>query len=135
MAQVGFNAARKRYHRLFWPAMAVYVAIVIGGAAFVEEGVTPVWITAMVAVATAAPVAVCLWAMVRWMEETDEYNRIKHLRAFARGSALVAAGVFVIGFLQLFEVIDTFEVFWIGPAFFIAYGLFTCIPQLFGKTV
>ena len=35
--------------------------------------------------------------------------------------------VFVIGFLQLFHVIDTFEIFWFGPFFFIAYGISTFI--------
>lgn len=135
MAQLGFNAARKRYHRIFWPAMIAYVAIVLGGSWLVDEQETPQWIAAAAAVLTALPVCIALWAIVRWMSETDEYTRIKHLKGFARGAALTISGVFVIGFLQLFEVIGHFEVFWIGPAFFIAYGLATCAPDLFGKTV
>jgi hydrogenase/urease accessory protein HupE len=133
--QIGFNAARKRYHRIFWPAMIAYVAIVLGGAWLVNKDETPQWIAGIVAVATALPVCVALWAIVRWMSETDEYTRLKHLKGFARGAAITISGVFVIGFLQLFEVIDNFEVFWVGPAFFLAYGLSTCLPDLFGKTV
>lgn len=135
MAQLGFNAARKRYHRIFWPAMAVYVVIVLAGAWYVEEGVTPQWITALVAIATAAPVCIAIWAIVRWMSETDEYTRLRHLKGFARGAALTICAIFVVGFLQLFEVIGNFEVFWFGPAFFLAYGLSTCWSTFFGKTV
>lgn len=133
--QIGFNAAQKRYRRVFWPAMIAYAAIVLGGAWFVDEGTTPQWIAALVAIATALPVCLALWAMVRWMSETDEYTRIKHLKGFARGAALTVSGVFIVGFLQLFEVIGPVEVFWFGPAFFLAYGLSTCLPMMFGKTV
>ena len=88
MAQVGFNAAKKRYHRIFWPAMAAYVAIVLTGAWIVDKETTPKWIAGSIAVATAIPVCIALWAIVRWMSETDEYTRIKHLKGFARGAAL-----------------------------------------------
>ncbi|WP_084397900.1 hypothetical protein [Henriciella aquimarina] len=133
--QLGFNAARKRYRRVFWPAMIAYVAIVFGGAWFIEDGVTPQWIAASVAVATALPVCLAIWAVVRWMSETDEYTRLRHLKAFAQGAALTLCAIFVIGFLQLFEVIGQFDVFWFGPAFFLAYGLCSCAPNWFGKTV
>lgn len=135
MAQQGFNAARKRYHRVFWPAMALYVAIVLFGSWYVQEGETPKWIAAAFAIATALPVCFTLWAMVRWMSETDEYTRLRHLKAFAQGATITISGVFVVGFLQFFEVIDSFDVFWFGPAFFLAYGLQTCASTLFGKTV
>lgn len=133
--QLGFNAARKRYHRVFWPAMIAYVVIVFAGAWLIDKNESPTWLAATMAVLTALPVCLALWAMVRWMSETDEYTRIKHLKGFARGAAITASGVFILGFLQLFEVIETFSVFWVGPAFFLAYGLATCLPNLFGKTV
>ena len=41
-----------------------------------------------------------------------------------RTTALWGA-IFLIGFLQMFHVIDRVEVFWFGPAFFIAYGIST----------
>ena len=136
MAQsTGFNAARKRYHRVFWPAMLAYVVIVLGGAWLIDEGTTPQWLAGLVAIATALPVCLALWAIVRWMSETDEYTRIKHLKAFARAAAITVSGIFIVGFLQLFEVIGNFKVFWFGSAFFLAYGLSTCVPVLFGKTV
>ena len=132
---IGFNAARKRYHRVFWPTMIAYVVIVLGGAWLIDEGESPQWLVGLVAVVTALPVCLALWAIVRWMSETDEYTRLRHLKGFARGAAITISGVFIIGFLQLFEVIGNFEVFWIGPAFFLAYGLSTCVPMIFSKTV
>ena len=133
--QLGFNAAQKRYHRVFWPTMIVYVMIVLGGAWLVDKETSPTWLAATVAIACALPVCLALWAIVRWMSETDEYTRMKHLKGFARGAAITISGVFVVGFLQLWEVIEDFDVFWIGPAFFLSYGLATCAPMLFGKTV
>ena len=135
MTQLGFNAARKRYHRIFWPAMITYVVIVLAGSFYVDEDKTPTWIAGLVAIATALPVCLAIWAIVRWMSETDEYTRLHHLKAFAWGSAITMCGVFVIGFLQLFEVIEQFDVFWIGPAFFLAYGLASCARTFSGKTV
>ncbi len=135
MTQLGFNAAKKRYNRLLWPAMAIYVAIILGGSWYVDEGTTPQWIAALIAIASALPVAATIWGIVRWMEETDEYTRMRHMKAFVRGSAVVMSAVFIVGFLQLFEVVENFEIFWFGPAFFLAYGLFACVPMMFGKTV
>ncbi len=135
MAQLGFNAARKRYRRIFWPAMAAYVVIVVGGALLIDEKTTPKWVSAAAAIATALPVCLAIWAVVRWISETDEYTRLRHLKAFAQGAALTLCAIFVIGFLQLFEVIGQFDVFWFGPGFFLAYGLMSCAPNWFGKTI
>ena len=136
MAQsIGFNKARKRYHRVFWPTMIAYTLIVLAGAFLVDKAESPIWLKGSVAVACALPVCLALWAIVRWMSETDEYTRIKHLKGFARAAAITISAVFVIGFLQLWNVIESFDVFWFGPGFFLAYGLATCLPGLFGKTV
>lgn len=135
MAQLGFNAAQKRYRRVFWPAMATYSIIVFAAAFFVDKEESPTWLTSLAAVACALPVCLALWAIVRWMSETDEYTRIKHLKGFARGAAITVSAIFVVGFLQLWGVIENFEIFWFGPAFFISYGLATCAPMMFGKTV
>ena len=133
--QFGFNAARKRYHRLFWPAMIAYVTIVIGGAWLVDDQESPKWIAALAAILTTIPIVIALFAIVRWMSETDEYTRLRHLKAFAVAGALTASVVFLVGFLQIFDVVGFVEVFWFGPLFLGAYGLADCLPRLFGKTV
>lgn len=130
MAQQGFKAASRRYHRLYWPLMAIYVAACFAGAAYVDEGTTPVWIAASVAIATAAPLLLVLWLMLRYFDETDEYTRLRQLKAFAEGAAITIGAVLVIGFLQMFEVVQDVAVFWFGPMFFVAYGLAFCLRSL-----
>lgn len=130
MAQQGFKAANRRYHRLYWPLMAIYVAACFAGAAYVDEGTTPVWIATSVATATAAPLLVVLWLMLRYFDETDEYTQLRQLKAFAEGAAITIGGVFVVGFLQLFEVLQDVTVFWFGPMFFVAYGVAFCLRSL-----
>ena len=121
MATLGFRTANKRYKRLFWPMMGVYVAIILAAKWLVDEDTTPLWVRAGCAVATTAPLVASIWAILRQAKETDEYTRARQMRALAEAGAIVACGAFLVGFLQIFAVIGTVEVFWFGPAYFIAY--------------
>tara|TARA_R110001606_G_scaffold93501_3_gene207651 strand:+ start:1271 stop:1675 length:405 start_codon:yes stop_codon:yes gene_type:complete len=123
MATLGFRTANKRYKRLFWPMMALYVAIIFAAKWLVDEDTTPLWIRAGCAIATTAPLAAAIWAILRRARETDEYTRARQMRALAEGGAIVACGTFLVGFLQIFAVIGAVEVFWFGPAYLIAFGL------------
>lgn len=123
MATLGFRTANKRYKRLFWPMMALYVALILTAKWLVDEDTTPLWIRAGFAVATTGPLVAAIWAILRQARETDEYTRARQMRALAEAGAIVACGAFLVGFLQIFAVIGTIEVFWFGPAYFIAFGL------------
>ena len=126
MTQQTFKSAKRRYQRVFWPLMIVYTLIVIGGSiglALLET--EPVWLQATLAIACAAPVIATLLVMMRYTEETDEYRRLVQLKAFAWGGIVTTSLIFIVGFLQLFDVVGHFEVFWFGPLFFLAYGIST----------
>ena len=126
MTQQTFKSAKRRYHRVFWPLMIVYTLIVVGGSVGLNLLETePVWLQATLAVACAIPVVATLLVMMRYAEETDEYTRLVQLKAFAWGGIVTISLIFLVGFLQLFEVVERFEVFWFGPLFFIAYGIST----------
>ena len=77
MATLGFRTANKRYKRLFWPMMALYVAIIFAAKWLVDEDTTPLWIRAGCAIATTAPLAAAIWAILRRARETDEYTRAR----------------------------------------------------------
>ncbi len=130
MAQQGFKAASRRYHRLYWPIMVIYVAACFAGAAYVDEGTTPVWIAASIAVATAAPLLFVLWLTLRYFNETDEYTRLRQLKAFSEGAAITVGAILVVGFLQIFDVLPALNVFWFGPMFFAAYAAAFCLRSL-----
>ena len=124
MSQQTFKSAKRRYHRVFWPLMAIYVVTILGGSFMLSQmDPEPKWLQATMAVASALPVIATMLVMLRYTNETDEYTRQVHLKAFAWGGVITASAIFLIGFLQLFHVIEHVEVFWFGPLFFIAYGL------------
>lgn len=126
MPQHTFKSAKRRYHRVFWPLMAIYTVIIIAGSFGINQlDPEPRWLQVVLALASAAPVIATLYAMLRYAAETDEYTRLIQLKAFAWGGVITISGVFLVGFLQLFHAIGYVEVFWFGPAFFIAYGLST----------
>lgn len=126
MTQQTFKSAKRRYFRAFWPLMAIYTVIVIAGSFGLKRfDPEPLWLQATLAVACAAPVIATLFVMLRYVSETDEYNRLVQLKGFAWGGVITASALFLIGFLQLFHVIENIEVFWFGPFFFIAYGVST----------
>ena len=128
MAQQTFKSAKRRYHSVFWPLMAIYCIIVVGGSFLLSKlDPEPIWLQASLAIACALPVIATLLVMMRYALETDEYTRLIQLKGFAWGGVITVSVVFLIGFLQLFHVIETFEIFWFGPFFFIAYGISTFI--------
>nr|WP_070960653.1 hypothetical protein [Hyphomonas sp. Mor2] len=126
MTQQTFKSAYKRYWRAFVPIMAVYLIAILAGSFYLKTfEVEPVWLQATVAVASTLPMLLFLFIQIRYFLETDEYNRLVQLKGFAIGSAITVGAIFLFGFLQMFHVIDRVEVFWFGPAFFVAYGLST----------
>ncbi|MEL6858192.1 MAG: hypothetical protein AAFO74_07385 [Pseudomonadota bacterium] len=128
MSQQTFKSAKRRYHRVFWPLMAAYTVIVIGGSFGLRQlDPEPQWLQASLAIACAIPVIATLFVMLRYAEETDEYSRLIQLKGFAWGGVTTASAIFLVGFLQLFHVVERVEVFWFGPLFFVAYGLSTAL--------
>ena len=128
MTQQTFKSAKRRYHRVFWPLMAIYTVIVIAGSFGLNQlDPEPKWLQTTLAVACALPVIATLLIMMRYAHETDEYTRMIQLRGLAWGGIITTSVIFLLGFLQLFHVVDRFEVFWFGPFFFIAYGISTLI--------
>ena len=134
MASHGFRTASKRYRRLFWPMMAIYVALIFVTEWFVDADSSPLWLRAACALATTAPIILAIWAIFRQARETDEYTRARQIQALAEGGAIVASAAFLIGFLQIFGVVGAVDVFWFGPAYFLAFGLAYC-RQRVGGTV
>lgn len=124
MQKVTHKQARSRYRRLFWPMMALYVVVVIGGTLLrTNFDAPPLWLDVALALGSALPVSAVLFLMVRYFLEADEFVRLQQLTAFAYGACLTVSSIFVAGFLQMFDVIRGIEVFWFGPAFFFAYGI------------
>lgn len=131
MTEHTYKSAGRRYRRGFFVAITAYIvlcfavplALKVSG--FEETG----WVTAL-AILNAAPIALILWLMLRLNRETDEYTRLKQLEAIAEGAAIMVAICTAVGFLELYNVIPNQWTFWVGPLFFISYGIAAVRRQL-----
>ena len=124
MSDYTFKQAKRRYHLVYWPTIAVYCAACIGGALLLKAMDTPPeWMAPAIAVFTIAPMFVVLWLIWRYVRETDEYTRMQQLQALAIGGLVCAGATGLIGILQIFEVIGDFPIFLFLPLFFLSYGL------------
>ena len=124
MTQQTYKTARRRFKRTNMILMAAYVVAILGGSYYLKTlEVEPRWLQITIAFATAAPLVLYLISMLRYFSETDEYTRAIHLKAFAYGAVFTVSMVFIIGALQMFDVIESFEIFWLGVLFFFAYGI------------
>lgn len=130
----GFRTASRRYQLVFWPLMSLYVITLFAGAFFIDEDTSPLYQRAAIAIGIALPLFGILWAMLRQVKETDEYTRMRQLQALAEGGAITAGAIFLVGFLELFNVIGDVPLFLFGPFFFFAFGLAFCRTRI-GKTV
>ncbi len=135
MAQTrGFRTASRRYKILFWPMMAAYVTIILGAKFLIDEDTAPVWLNAACAIAATLPLGIVLYAIRRQTDETDEYTRLRYLKALRDAGLITAAITFLVGFLQIFDVLGSVDVFWFGPLFFFAFGI-SRLTNCFGTTV
>jgi len=130
----GFRIATKRYRRLFWPMMVIYVLTIMACSGLLQEDASPLWLRVTCAIATTLPVVIGIWAVLRMAHEADEYTRARQIRALAESGAMLASGLFLTGFLQMYDVIGRVEVFWFGPAYFFCFGIAYCLRSV-GKTV
>lgn len=136
MAGVGFREATRRYHRVFWPIMGLYLLCLFGGEILLEyNDPAPLWMKVAVSLAAALPMSALLFVILRYFEETDEYTAKRQYKAFAQAAAVTMTAIFIVGFLQLFDAMASFDVFWFGPAFLMLWGLAYCRQCLAGKTV
>jgi hypothetical protein len=130
----GFRTASRRYLMVFWPLMTLYVVILFAGVFLIDEDTSPLYQRAGLAIGVALPLFGILWAMLRQVKETDEYTRLRQLQALAEGGAITTGAIFLIGFLELFNVISDVPLFLFGPFFFFAFGLAHCRTRI-GRTV
>lgn len=136
MTKQGFATAKRRYNRVFWPLMGAYLIVVLGGSLLiVQYDDAPGWLPVMVAVLAALTLFGVLVAALRYFEETDEYTRLRQLTAFARGAVITVSAIFLVGFLQMFDVVGAVDVFWFGPLFLFSWGLAYCGARFIGGTV
>lgn len=135
MAELGFREAARRYRRLFWPMMVLYVVLCIGGALIHKSMDQPApWLSAILALLGAAPVVAVFWLLARFIRETDEYTRMIQTSAMLSGGFIVFSVSIVWGFLELYDAISPMTGFpailLAAPGFLFAYGISFLVQSL-----
>ena len=119
--------ARKRYQRTMLAAGALYVLGVFGGAMLIDktDALTP--FTLAVAFAPGIAIAVMLWAIWRFLQQTDEAARhfLTQSLIMAAFAALGVSGVWGLAELFLHEL-PRLPVFYIFPLTMGLFGLLSC---------
>jgi hypothetical protein len=121
--QQSFKQANKRYRWLFVPAMLIYGVGLIAGSYWVDaSGQDSSGIRIIAGLMAGVPITIAIWALFRFVRETDEFNRQMNLRALAFAGGLTASIAAIIGFLQIYEVVPLFPAFWFIVIYFPAMG-------------
>jgi hypothetical protein len=135
MADVTFREANRRYLRVFVPTMVFYsVACFVGPALLRSLDDPPKSASALVAVGTAAPMALVFWLIARLLRETDEYTRKMQSDEMLIGGAITLSAAMLWGFLELYGVMPQAPrlpaTMMVAPAFFASFGLVHAVRAL-----
>ena len=129
MSPFTFKQANRRYLQLFVPVMIFYSAACFAGPAMIAafHFKPPVWVVALVAILSGAPIACVFWLLGRFVKETDEYTRAIQTEALLTGGGITLSLAVIWSFLELYQVVPRLPFFpsmmMVGPAFFFFYGL------------
>jgi hypothetical protein len=130
----GFRTANKRYLMIFIPMMTIYCVSIAAALTFIDFNTSPTGLRIAASLGVSLPLVAILWSILRLVRETDEYTRLRQLQALSEAGCLLTGTIFIIGFLERFNVIPDTPLFLFGPAFFFFYGLAHARQRL-GKTV
>jgi hypothetical protein len=130
----GFRTAHKRYIMVFVPMMTIYCVAIAAALTFIDFETSPSVLRIAAALGVSLPLVAILWSILRLVRETDEYTRMRQLQALAEAGCFLTGTIFILDFLERFNVIGDIPLFLFGPAFFFFYGL-THVRQRLGKTV
>ena len=123
-----FREARRRYQRLYWPAIIIYSVLCFAGPMLMKSIDHPAkWMLAALAVANTIPIAAIFWVLGRWLRETDEYTRKRQVEAMLAGAAVTFTFAGLWGFLELYDVVPHLFVLLLWPLFFFSYGSLYCL--------
>jgi hypothetical protein len=123
MTKTTYQQANKRYRALFSPAMLFYAIALLGGQFWLNDsGPNNLVVRTLAGLATGIPLIVAIWALLRFVRETDEFNRQMNLQALAIAGGVTASLAAAIGFLQMYDVVRMFPAYWFVVVYFLAYG-------------
>lgn len=134
MEQVSYKQAHRRYMRVFWPVMVIYIITCFAGPALINVvDPQPTWLKPVIALLTATPIAIVFWLLLRNLRETDEYTRSEMISAILPAAAITLALTTFWGFMEMYGVVTMPEkmsaMFFVSPAFFALWAIVHCVRK------
>ena len=127
MTEVTYREANRRYSRSYSSLLTLYAVACLGGALYIKHGMPPLWLVALIAVITAAPIAAMFVALGRLLNETDEYMRKIRTEALLSAGMITFSLTVMWSFFELYGVVPQLRYFpsmmFVTPAFLIFYGI------------
>ena len=101
------SPAGRRYMARFIPAMIGYVAAISAAVYLIDRGMVSGWSLYAAAIAPGLFILGVIWAMGMYLvEETDEYIRMRLIRAMMVATGVTLAIASVWGFLEAFADVE-----------------------------
>jgi hypothetical protein len=117
------RAVHKRYHRELFPAMGVYVGLMLGSVWLLKR-IDDLWLRAVV---TLLPLLFVVRAIFRVIRGQDELERRIDLESIATGTAASSVGFFAYGLLLNAKIVPPLDgattAIWVWPVLCFCYGL------------
>ncbi len=115
----------RRYRRASGLATLLYVGTVIGAATAIRNLDLPQWAIIALSLAPLAPALMALRAYLVFYRSMDEFQRRVQSEALIIATAFILLASFSYGFLEAWAGFPHLPLFWVVPAFCVAWGVAT----------
>lgn len=126
--------ARKRYYKIFFLSMGLYLISTFAAASVLKKQDLPFPLEYALAIIPALFVWWLIWAQARFYKESDEYERSRQVTGMLYGVGAVLVLSTGWGFLEMLADAPKFPVFYIFPFFCMAYSFGRYRTKSLGET-
>jgi len=120
------RAVHKRYHRELFPAMGIYVVLMLGSVWLLKR-IDDLWLRALVTLLPVLPLLLVVRAIFRVIRGQDELERRIDLESIATATAVGSVAFFAYGLLLSAKIVPPLDgatvAIWVWPALCFSYGL------------
>lgn len=115
--------ARKRYFKIFIPAMLGYIISVFLISVLIDKTAPATGLTYVLALIPALFVFIWIWSHARFILEIDEFVRMLQIKSVLYGLIGLMAACTAWGFLEFYTPVPAIPIFFVLPGFYLFYGL------------
>ena len=115
--------ARRRYFKVFFPAMTGYIISIFGISTFIDKTAEATPLTYVLALIPAIFVFLWVWSHARFVLEMDEFARMLQIRSVLCGLIGLMVLTTAWGLLEFYTPVPAIPIFLVLPGFYFCYGI------------